>query len=187
MTKHDRNRTEYAILGLLALGPRSGYDIKKEAEEVLGHFWHESYGHIYPTLGRLHGDGLVEKRVEVQEGRPNRNVYSITTDGEAELNEWLTEPVERRPPRNELLLKVFFGRFSGPEAVRSILEDYRDQQAEALARLETAVEMLDAGERGNPSYAYWRMTAELGLRAMAVVVQWCEDTARLLEEMEEEE
>ena len=73
---------------------------------MLGHFWHESYGHIYPILRRLHRDGLVEKSVEAHDGLPNRHVYSITSDGHAELEEWLRRPVEHTPPRNELLLKV---------------------------------------------------------------------------------
>lgn len=38
------NATEFAILGLLAEGPLSGYDIKKEVEERLSHFWSQSYG-----------------------------------------------------------------------------------------------------------------------------------------------
>jgi PadR family transcriptional regulator, regulatory protein AphA len=180
-----RNRTEYAVLGLLASAPRSGYDIKKEVEEVLGHFWHESYGHIYPILRRLHEDGLVDKRVERQPGLPNRNVYSITLDGEAELEEWLARPVERIPPRNELLLKVFFGQLSGPATVRAVIEDYRTQQAVALVRLRQAVEQLDTEKGADPSYLYWRMTAELGLRAGAIVVDWCDEVASRLQEMEE--
>jgi hypothetical protein len=35
-----------------------GYDIKKEVEERLSHFWSESYGHIYPMLRRLHDRDL---------------------------------------------------------------------------------------------------------------------------------
>jgi PadR family transcriptional regulator, regulatory protein AphA len=181
----DLNRTAFAILGLLAMGPRSGFDIKKESEEVLGHFWHESYGHIYPILRRLHRDGLVEKRVEEQSGRPNRHVYSITADGMAELREWLEAPVEVTPPRNEVLLKVFFGQHSGPETVRDVLADYRARQSERLGRLRAVVERLDGQQREDPSYVYWRLTAELGLRAMQVVTEWADDAIAKLEEMEE--
>jgi PadR family transcriptional regulator, regulatory protein AphA len=179
------NRTAYAILGLLAMGPRSGFDIKKESEEVLGHFWHESYGHIYPILRRLHRDGLVEKRVREQSGRPNRHVYSITEDGMAELREWLVAPVAVTPPRNELLLKVFFGRHSGPEAVRDVVADYRARQSERLERLRVVVERLDDQQRADASYVYWRLTAELGLRAMKVVTEWADDAIATLEEMDE--
>jgi PadR family transcriptional regulator, regulatory protein AphA len=179
-----RNRTAYAILGLLAQQPRSGYDIKKVSEEVLSHFWHESYGHIYPILQRLHRAGLVEKRVETQEGRPDRHVYSVTADGLAELREWLAAPVEVTGPRNELLLKVFFAEQGGPAALRAVLEDYRARQAESLARLRAVVERLDDQDRDDPSYEYWRLTAELGLRAMAVVTEWATEAIAKLDDME---
>lgn len=92
------NRTEFAILGLLADGPRSGYDIRKEVQETLSHFWNESVSHIYPMLRRLHGKGLVSRKTELSEGRPPRHVYFITEEGLAELRGWLAEPIEP-PPR----------------------------------------------------------------------------------------
>ncbi|MGH9601902.1 MAG: PadR family transcriptional regulator, partial [Terriglobales bacterium] len=47
------NTTRFALLGLLSLGPQSGYDLKKRMEQSIAHFWSESYGQIYPTLRRL--------------------------------------------------------------------------------------------------------------------------------------
>lgn len=179
------NRTEYAILGLLALGPRSGYDIKRDVEEALGHFWHESYGHIYPILKRLHSHGLAERRKEQDEGRPTRHVYSLTADGRAELEAWLAQPVERTPPRNELLLKVFFGRFTTPETLRNLLTDYRDRQAEALASLEQVGAVLEA-EAGS-DLPYWMMTRDLGLRAMRTFLEWADDTIEKLDHMSDQE
>ena len=46
------NRSKYAVLGMLATGPKSGYDIKQTIETSIGHFWNESYGQIYPILKR---------------------------------------------------------------------------------------------------------------------------------------
>ena len=51
--------TEYAVLGMLALGPGSGYDLKKRVEGSIAHFWSESYGQIYPILAHLASQGLV--------------------------------------------------------------------------------------------------------------------------------
>ena len=51
--------TAYVILGMLALGPRSGYDIKQFADFSTRHFWATSYGQIYPELKRLTEAGLV--------------------------------------------------------------------------------------------------------------------------------
>ena len=48
-----KSSSNYAILGLLAIEPMSGYDIRKFVREVLSNFWNESYGSIYPVLAEL--------------------------------------------------------------------------------------------------------------------------------------
>jgi PadR family transcriptional regulator, regulatory protein AphA len=103
------NKSRYAILGLLSLGPMSGYDIKKTIEASLSNFWSESYGQIYPILKSLVADGLATVSVETQTGKPNRYVYALTRAGQDELERWLHRPAEYEVGRNELLLKLFFG------------------------------------------------------------------------------
>src|SRR2546427_2535533 len=102
--------TEYAVLGMLALGPGSGYDLKKRIEGSVAHFWSESYGQIYPILARLASRRLVERRLERQKGKPDRYVYSITAEGEKRLGSWLREAAPEEGFRKDVLLKVLFGR-----------------------------------------------------------------------------
>ena len=52
--------TGYVILGMLALGVRTGYDIKAIVDRSTRFFWAASYGQIYPELRRLEEAGLVE-------------------------------------------------------------------------------------------------------------------------------
>ncbi len=59
-----QNLTQYAVLGLLDLSPRTGYDIKQFVEENISHFWNESYRWIYTTLDQLDADGLASARAE---------------------------------------------------------------------------------------------------------------------------
>ena len=75
------NKTKYAVLGLLAYAPLSGYDIRRIYAQSLGNFWSESYGHIYPILKRLEDEGLATREVQRQTGKPDRNVYTITDAG----------------------------------------------------------------------------------------------------------
>jgi DNA-binding PadR family transcriptional regulator len=61
-----QNRTKYAILGILALAPQTGYELKQFIERSLSAFWQESYGQLYPTLKLLVSEGLAimdEERV----------------------------------------------------------------------------------------------------------------------------
>ncbi|HLT48283.1 MAG TPA: PadR family transcriptional regulator [Rubricoccaceae bacterium] len=174
------NRTEYAVLGLLALGARTGYDIKKMADEALGHFWNESFGHIYPILRRLDARGWVTSTVEPQEGRPDRKVYALTPAGEEALREWFAMPVEPVPPRNELLLKLFFAPLAPPADLRAQVEAHRELQREHLARLDALAEEVAREEAHNPSLPYWLLTVDYGRAALRALVAWSDDAlARL--------
>src|SRR5215216_5837443 len=99
------NKSKYALLGVLSLGPMSGYDIKKTIELSLSNFWSESYGQIYPILKSLVEEGQATITVERQMGKPNRHVYTLTGAGREELEGWLRKPVEYEVGRSEILLK----------------------------------------------------------------------------------
>lgn len=129
-SKPKRNKTSFAILGLLAWKPMSGYDIKKLIEIGLTYFWHESYGSLYPTLDRLVTEGLAHRREQRRHGRRIRHVYSITAKGRREMKVWLREPTDLPRMRNELQLKFFLcSRQPLDESIR-LLEEYREQQCE---------------------------------------------------------
>src|ERR1700676_441136 len=110
----SHSRTAYVLLGILSIeSNRSGYEIRKAIESSVGHFWGESYGQIYPTLQKLTRSGLVIA-TDNPAGRKKRQEYSITDAGRACLREWLALPFRNDPPRNEFLLKLFFGREAPP-------------------------------------------------------------------------
>jgi PadR family transcriptional regulator, regulatory protein AphA len=180
-----RNPTEFAILGLLAEQPRSGYDIKKEVETRLAHFWSESYGHIYPMLRRLHRRDLVSKTVERQEGRPDRNVYALTADGRRALADWFAEPVPQQRPRNEFLLRLFLGRHAAPEL---LLRDIRAQRAgmqDAVARLRAVERRIESEAPNNPDRLYWQLVIAYGVTAFDALVGWSETAEAALEEADQ--
>ena len=57
--------TARVILGMLKLGVRTGYDIKKAIDFSTQFFWSASYGQIYPELKRLREAGLVRARSQL--------------------------------------------------------------------------------------------------------------------------
>jgi DNA-binding PadR family transcriptional regulator len=175
------NRTEYAILGLLAREPMSGYDIRNVAEEQLGHFWHESFGHIYPVLKRLHERGWVDKRIEEGRGGPPRHEYSITDEGASALRDWFGEPIEPMPPRNELLLRVFLGRFADRDDLVARIREYRGVRASALARFEAIQDQIDRESTDHPDHTFWMLTLSAGVHAARSAVAWCDEALAELE------
>src|SRR5438128_1656186 len=101
--------TARVILGMLKLGVRTGYDVKKVIDTSTRFFWGASYGQIYPELKRLRAAGLVRAKDEPR-GQVKRTVYSLTAAGEKALHEWLTDTETFTfEMRDEGLLRLFFG------------------------------------------------------------------------------
>lgn len=104
----SRNTLRYIILGLLGARPMSGYDIKQAFDRAIASYWNAGNSQIYTTLKSLNQARLVEVEVIEQKGRPNRKVYHLTPDGEAELARWLEESIPERFTKDEFLTKLFF-------------------------------------------------------------------------------
>lgn len=172
------NPTEFAILGLIAESPRSGYDIKREVEGRLAHFWSESYGHLYPMLKRLRARKLITRQAAVRRGGRARHEYAITPAGRRALAAWFATPLQPARPRNELLLRLQLGRFAPPGALRRDLAEYRARLREGLARLR-AVEAELADSR-DPDVAYWRLSISFGTQLYETLEKWCERASREL-------
>ena len=128
------SQTETAVLGALSVEPMTGYALRESIRDVLGHFWSESFGQIYPTLAQLEGQGFVKRRGS---SRPGSSTFAITASGGARLRQLLAQPIQPVPPRNGLMLRLFFGRHLGPEACRSLVLEARadaERIRETLAR-----------------------------------------------------
>ena len=99
--------TAHVLLGLLAGGPRHGYDLKRAHDDRLPRAKPLAYGQVYATLGRLERDGLVSEAGQDREGGPDRTSYEITDDGRQHLDTWLSA-VEPPAPyvTSELFSKV---------------------------------------------------------------------------------
>ncbi|MFJ6631736.1 PadR family transcriptional regulator [Streptomyces sp. NPDC091376] len=77
-----------ALAAVLAEGDRHGYALVQEL--AARGFGTVRGGALYPVLGRLETDGVVEARWEPGEGGPGRKVYRLTEAGRARLREEAT-------------------------------------------------------------------------------------------------
>ncbi len=170
--------TPNALLGLLSLGPMSGYDIRQLISQSIGHFWSESYGQIYPGLKRLAAAGLVVKKTERKKGSPDRHVYSLTAEGREQLRRWL------KVPRNELLLKLFFGGQVSPSVSRAHVQTYLESHEKELLVYGAIAKKLRKEEAHDPQLPFWLMTLNMGRHHSAAIVKWCKETLAELEELE---
>jgi PadR family transcriptional regulator AphA len=182
--KLEGGATPNALLGLLSLGPMSGYDIRQLISRSIGHFWSESYGQIYPGLKRLAAAGLAEKKTERGKGSPDRHVYSLTADGREQLRGWLKLPVEAEVPRNELLLKLFFGAHVPLGVSRGHVQVYLESHQRELKVYAAIAKKLRKEEARDPQLPFWMMTLSMGRHRSRAMVKWCRETLAELEKIE---
>ncbi len=177
----ERQGSKYAILGMLSLRPMSGYDIRKAVNESIRHFWSESYGQLYPALKRLEAQKLVEHARGVQKGRAGRKVYALTRTGRRELQKWITRQPQMQPFRNELLLKLFFGRLVPREACQEHLRHFRQRQEDFLQIYRQVEGWLQTEHDGSPDLRYWLITLGYGVHQARALRDWCDETMAALE------
>ena len=177
----ERQGSKYAILGMLSLRPMSGYDIRKTVQESIRFFWSESYGQIYPALKRLEVQKLVERARGAQKGRAGRQVYALTRTGRRELQEWLTRKPQMQPFRNELLLKLFFGRLVPREACQEHVRHFRQRQEDFLRTYRQVEGWLHTEHERHPDLPFWMMTLTYGVHQARALRNWCDETLAALE------
>jgi DNA-binding PadR family transcriptional regulator len=171
----DLTATGRVILGMLAIGKQTGYDIKQFVDKTTRNFWAASYGQIYPELKRLEDQGLVRGRQEPT-GERARTVYDLTADGRRVLEEWLASDSELLyEARDEGMLKLFFSDLLPERRIENI-RAMRELQERKLASLR-AIEEHARGGRPGPY-----LTLQLGIGITEFVINWCEETERRLAE-----
>ena len=172
-TARDR-KTRFAVLGMLAIQPMSGYDVRKTIDVSIAHFWNESYGQIYPTLKSLAREGLVRRTARHNASR-NRQEYAITAAGRASLQQWLSESPARQPVRNELLLKLFFARHARLQDSLQHLRRYRAAQEFELRRFRQMERDLAREHASHPDLPYWMLTLRFGIRNCQAAIRWADE------------
>lgn len=128
------------LLGLLAVGPQHGYELKRAHDERLPRAKPLGYGQVYATLGRLARDGLITPAGQDREGGPDRTSYAITDAGREALDQWL-DVVE---PPMPYVSSVMFAKVTmallvvGSERARNYLIAQRQAHTERLRELTLA-------------------------------------------------
>jgi DNA-binding PadR family transcriptional regulator len=162
--------TQHVILGILHNQPCSGYEIKQYFEQYFSFFFDASFGTIYPTLAKMEKSGLLTKESVRQEGKPDKNVYTLTPEGAAEFNTYLMSPLEAEVFRSDFLMRLYFGELADEETVEGWVRSELNRKEGLYAELQR--QMKQFGEHISPAQ---RLCMQVGL------VQY-EATIRLLKE-----
>lgn len=109
--------------------PSSGLELARRFDKSIGYFWHATHQQIYRELGRLEEAGWIES-LEPAATRGRQRAYRVLDAGREELRRWTAESSERRPMRDELMLRIRAEAVIGPSGVAEDLarrlQEHRD-------------------------------------------------------------
>ncbi|WP_214410083.1 PadR family transcriptional regulator [Sphaerisporangium fuscum] len=159
----------HALLGLLAQGPASGYDLMKLFEISLANVWPATQSQVYAELGRLAEAGLIKVSAEGPRGRKE---YAIEEGGLAELRHWVTEVEPTAIRRSDMLLRVFFLGQVHREQARAFMRRRAEASGELHERLKSLQDIVARGD--DDLSVYGRIAMEWGLRFSAMQREWAE-------------
>ncbi len=164
---------KHAIMVLLETESGSGYDLLKRFKQRLGFFWQASHQQIYQQLKVMHQDGLIDCRLEAQQGKPDKKVYAMTSAGHQELVNWLNHACKAQKINDSLLVKLYGGHLLDKSVLLDEIREHKSQHEKALAimlDIEQQYMKLKAGDRGSLAFPF--LTLRRGILGEQAWLAW---------------
>ncbi|MFC5078815.1 hypothetical protein VTH8203_03440 [Vibrio thalassae] len=172
----------HVILTVLSTRDATGYDITKEFSASIGYFWKASHQQVYRELNKMADKALVTCKLEPQEGKPDRKVYSITDSGRSALGEWFEQPTVHPTVRDEFSAKLAACAVQPSAAFRIQLEELIEESKKLVAHyreIETAYYATPSTLDKNARLE--RLTLRRNLLARQAWLEWAEEALSELE------
>ena len=156
-------------LAILNFQDATGYEIRKMSMDgKFSHFVDASFGSIYPALNKLENDGFVTFKDEVEAGKPNRKVYSITDEGRLHFLQSLEVPPAKDIFRSEFLMIAVCAESLPPQIVENAINTRREQLTSEIELLKSVAENPEASDGV-------RWAANYGMDCMANSLTYLEE------------
>ena len=181
---------KHGILGLLNYGDMTGYEIMTVFRDSLSYFWTAQKSQIYRELQTLEINGWIETAHIEQDGKPDKNMLSITDEGRKELQHWLRDDTANGLIRSPVLMKTFF---RGECEIDENIAYFKDLMKNGSVFPQGSLSAVSAGSKyanviNDPRKSlYWKFTGSFGVMYEKMFREWCEDCIRELEELQREE
>ena len=170
---------DHVLLGILRR-PASGYEIKRQFDQVFSHFWAADLPQIYRTLKRMEDNRWLAASTAASSKGPERRIYRLTAAGKRALRRWLTEAPTLATERIEYLAQTYFlGALEDDAAALSFMHGLRQALADELAVLQGIADGWAAADPTYPDFAdrddfYAQLTLDLGVHKLSTKVAWAD-------------
>ncbi|MFK0732859.1 MAG: PadR family transcriptional regulator [Gloeotrichia echinulata HAB0833] len=168
---------KHAILAFLSRQPLSGYEVTKEFDEGFGScFWKASQQQVYVELGKLEQQGNVTYEAIPQPGRLDKKIYSITTQGQIEVTNWLMNPTEPTPIREDLGVIGLAGHLVDVKVIVREIERRRQLHLEKLHQIQKLDQQFAQNlESLTAKDLYMHLIIRRAIRYQQDWVAWCDE------------
>jgi DNA-binding PadR family transcriptional regulator len=116
---------KHLFLAILSKRSMHGYELKSAFDQLSSEQWSLNFGQVYTTLTRLERDGLVSVEEVKQEEKPDKKIYSITEEGNRQLDIWLAQETDWSVFHDELSFQLVALECLDRSKAVSLLADYR--------------------------------------------------------------
>jgi len=164
--------SSYAVLGLLAIQPWTGYELTQQASRSLRFAWPKSERLLYAEPKKLVEHGLATARQE-SVGQRSRTVFTITAAGRAALSDWMTTVPQPPTLEAEALLRLLFAENGTTYDLIAALDALADDSAQLYEQVAAInIGYLD-GEHPFPDRTHLSVLfATFQLELFDLVVRW---------------
>jgi DNA-binding PadR family transcriptional regulator len=164
-----------AILACLTERPMTGYELAKTFDTSIGFFWRADHQQIYRELTRLRDRGHIQGREVVQSGKPNKLIYTLTSDGRAALRHWAARPSRASSIKDDLLVRLYALDCIDIDPLRTDLMVRLEYHRDRFLRFERILKKRFPEGTAPPADLGKLLTLRMGLRYERAVVEWCEE------------
>lgn len=182
--RRDLTDLEYLVLGLCGLEPQSGYSIISFFENGTSSY-SASPGSIYPMLKRLEQQAIITGELEMAHETRPRKIYTLTDDGAALLDAWLSQVPRVRPYYQEREMAMWRFQFMANRLPVAEILRWLENYMDAIHLSDAHVQLFGSGtlaalEEMGVATLHQQLTHEAMVMEINAVRTWLEVThARL--------
>jgi DNA-binding PadR family transcriptional regulator len=134
MTERAPSTATFALLGLLAMRPWTGYELTRQLRRSLHYAWPRSEANLYAEQKQLVGLGWARVTKEPV-GRRTRNRYEITPAGRRALRAWMRTVPDAPRLEVEGIVRMFFADRGSVEDLTQAIRSTGERAGDAVLEL----------------------------------------------------
>ena len=169
-----------AILACLTERPMTGYELAKTFDASIGFFWKADHQQIYRELTRLRDRGQVVGCEVVQSGKPNKLVYTLTSEGRTALRHWGAKPSSPPSIKDDMLVRLFALDDLDIDPLRADLMARLEHHRDRLSRFERILNKRFPQGTASSADTGKLLCLRMGVRHERAVAEWCEEALETL-------